>query len=83
MRRSNSTSVVVPTDRDSNVSDVDNGRNRPEREWGNEQPKAARPFGPQDVLVTGAQETQRRADLTFSIGVALALALPVFLGIGV
>jgi hypothetical protein len=79
--------VVVPTVRDSNASDVDTGRSRPEREWGNEQPTEIWRFedssGPQDVLATAAQETQRRTDLAFSIGVALALALPAFLGMGV
>ena len=82
MRRSNWTPVVVPTDRDSNASGADNGRSRVERERGNEQPKEARAF-PQDVLATAAQETQRRTDLAFSVGVALALALPACLGIGV
>jgi hypothetical protein len=85
MRRSNWTPAVVPTDRDSNLSGADTGRSRTEREWGNEQPKEVRPFedsnGPQDVLATAAQETLRRADLAFSVGVALALALPAFLGI--
>ena len=70
MRRSNWTPVVVTTDRDS-------GRGRPEREWVNEQPPEIW------QLTTAAQETQLRTDLAFSVGVALALALPAFLGIGV
>ena len=87
MRRSNWTPVVVPTDRDLSVSGADNGRSRLEREWGNEQLTEIWWFedssGAQDVLATAAQGTQRRTDLAFSVGVALTLALPVFLGIGV
>ena len=88
MRKSNWTPVVVPTDWDLNVSEADTGRGRPEREVRvNEQPDEAWPLedssGPQDVSATAAQETQRRTDLAFTIGVALALALPAFIGIGV
>ncbi|MGB8608069.1 hypothetical protein [Bradyrhizobium sp.] len=77
MRRSNWTPVVVPTDRNSSASGADNGRSRVEREWGNEQPAEIW------RLTTAAQETQLRTDLAFSVCVALALALPAFLGIGV
>ena len=88
MRRSNWTPVVVPTDWGLNVSEADTGRGSPKREVRvNEQPDEAWPFedssGPQDVSATAAQETQRRTDLAFTIGVALALALPAFIGIGV
>ena len=86
MRKSNWTPVVVPTDLDLNVSEADTGRGSPKRVRVNEQPDEAWPFedssGPQGVSATAAQETQRRTDLAFTIGVALALALPAF-GIGV
>jgi len=36
---------------------------------------------PRDILV--AQETERRGDLVFTIGVAFAFALPALLGMGV
>ncbi len=38
---------------------------------------------PEDTTTISERKIQRRADLRFAIGVALALALPAFIGLGI